>query len=328
MPKPSLVIVTPVLNDWDSLGQLVLELGELKGLQDYRVTLLAVDDGSITITPPPRSALKGGLVDIVILRLKANQGHQRAIALGLAYAYNNLAPDRLAVMDSDGEDRPVELENMLAAAADNPDAILVAQRRRRSESFVFRAFYALYKLMFFGLTGKPISFGNFSVIPGSRLENILFNPGVWNNFAATVLKCRIPIQFVPTSRGQRYFGKSKMSFTGLMIHGFSAISVFTDIVIGRIIALLSAVSVFVGIAIVGVILVKLTTSIFVPGYATNLIMFLSSLLALSLLLGFFMILSLLASREQAASLPTRLVEGLAGDVTVISRAVVADSVAS
>tara|TARA_R110002020_G_scaffold224599_1_gene434167 strand:- start:43953 stop:44798 length:846 start_codon:yes stop_codon:yes gene_type:complete len=264
------------------------------------------------------SLLEGSVQSVRILSLKANQGHQRALALGLAHIYNEMTPEFVIVMDSDGEDRPEELSALILAHEAAPDTIVVAQRHRRSEGFVFRLFYQLYKLLFIWFTGKPISFGNFSLLPRSRLGNVVFNSGVWNNLAATMLKSRVPITFVPTQRGTRYHGKSTMNFTSLMIHGFSAMAIFSDIVIGRVILMLSVLSAFVGLTVVAVIVIKLGTTTFVPGYATNIILFLVTFLSLALLTGFLMILSLLSRRDQASALPTQLVNELMREVIQVA----------
>lgn len=310
----SIAIVTPVLNDWPSFEELLRRINLLDEMCNMRVTIIAVDDGSESISHPPRPVAGDIVQDIRILKLQANQGHQRAIALGLSYVHRELKPDLVLVMDSDGEDRPIDIRHLIAAHKANPGAIVVAQRRRRSEGLGFRMFYKLYKKAFSLLTGKPISFGNFSLIPAERLSNVIFAPGIWNNFAATILKCRIPLTFVGSDRGNRYFGSSKMNFTSLMVHGFSAISVFTDIVIGRIISFLVAAFVGVVLGILGIVVLKFATATFIAGYATTLIMFMVTLLSVAMFTGFLTILSLLAAREQASTMPVRLLDDLVADI--------------
>ena len=314
--NPSILI--PVLDDWQSLDVLLKNISGIKLPSGRNIDVVVVDDGSRMAPEFSERLLAGSVQSVRILSLKANQGHQRALALGLAHIYNEMTPEFVIVMDSDGEDRPEELSALILAYEAAPDTIVVAQRRRRSEGFVFRLFYQLYKLLFIWFTGKPISFGNFSLLPRSRLSNVVFNSGVWNNLAATMLKSRVPITFVPTQRGMRYHGKSTMNFTSLMIHGFSAMAIFSDIVIGRVILLLSVLSAFVGLTVVAVVVIKLGTTTFVPGYATNIILFLVTFLSLALLTGFLMILSLLSRRDQASALPTQLVNELVREVIQVA----------
>jgi hypothetical protein len=226
--------------------------------------------------------------------------------------------DFALVMDSDGEDRPIDAARLIEVHERNPDDIVVAQRGRRSEGITFRLFYQFYKFLFRMLTGKAISFGNFSLVPSSRMNNVLYNPGIWNNFAATLLRCRVPIQFVTTSRGNRYFGSSKMNFTSLMLHGMSAVSVFGDIVTGRIIlGLVLLTGVFV-LGVGAMFYLKYATQILVPGYATNVILFLSTILINAMTVGFLSILTLLSSRSQFGGQIDSYVESLVGSIYTVA----------
>ncbi len=309
-----MAIVTPVLNDWESLAKLIDTVGQNPKLQDHSIQFVCVDDGSISIDIDHALTEYKNVSGIEVLKLNANQGHQRAIALGLAHVHKNLEVDFVVVMDSDGEDRPEDIPNLIKTHVESPGSIIVARRERRSEGLRFRLFYQVYKSVFAMLTGKPISFGNFSLIPSGRLSNVIFHAGIWNNFAATMLKSRVPITFVGTNRGERYFGSSHMNFTSLMVHGLSAISVFTDVVIGRIIGFLTGMSIAVALVITGIVGLKLFTAAFVPGYATYLIMFFVTLLSVALFTGTLSILSLLSSRERAAIYPTKLLADLVQSV--------------
>lgn len=306
-----IVIVMPCLDDWESLTALIADCEALYTPKGAQFTYLAVDDGSQqrfdpTVTPAAKGA------DLHVLRLKANQGHQRAIALGLAYAKTAFS-DALGfiVMDSDGEDKPSDIIDLLGTAGVYDDHVVVAERARRSEGLAFRFFYKLYKAAFWLMTGKAIKFGNFSYIPAERLDAILYSPTVWNNFASTVLRSRAPVRFIPTQRGKRYFGKSRMNFNSLIVHGLSAISVYSDIVIGRVI---TGVMMFAGIiipAILAVIWVRLFTDILIMGAATNVILFLATILFNAAFIGFVIILLLLNSRTLKSAIPSELVDTLA-----------------
>lgn len=307
----NIVVIMPCLDDWESLTALIkdCEAQALPGTP--ALTYLAVDDGSERRFDPDLTPLPKG-ANLHVLRLKANQGHQRAIALGLAYARTEFSSaSGFIVMDSDGEDRPADIPSLLAEAETHQNHVVVATRARRSEGLGFRLFYQLYKAAFWLMTGKAIKFGNFSYIPAARLDAILYSPTVWNNFASTVLRSRAPVRFIPTQRGKRYFGKSRMNFNSLMVHGLSAISVYSDIVIGRVI---TGVMLFAGLiipAILAVIWVRLFTDILIMGAATNVILFLATILFNAAFIGFVIILLLLNSRTLKSAIPSELVETLA-----------------
>ena len=45
--------------------------------------------------------------------MKNNKGHARCNAFGIRYIYQNENCDYVIVMDSDGEDRPQEIKNLI-----------------------------------------------------------------------------------------------------------------------------------------------------------------------------------------------------------------------
>ncbi|ACT60871.1 glycosyltransferase [Hirschia baltica] len=325
MQKPQkFFIVTPVLDDWESLDKLIEDISAQPELAPHDIRILAVDDGSSAYERPNPERLVGPIKEIVVAHLRANQSHQRAIALGMAYVKEHYSEFSVLVMDSDGEDRPEEVAQLVERAADKPNSIIVARRRKRSEGTQFRAGYWVYKLLFSLLTGKDISFGNFSFIPQSKIDNVIYNSNIWNNFAATILRSRVPIEFVETDRGTRYFGESRMNVTSLMVHGLSAIAVFSDIVISRLIIALTGMFVLFSFGILAVIAAKFAVDyynipgLFLPGYATNIILALVNILVSSLFIGLLMILNLLTTRSQATALPSQLMVELIGKVETIT----------
>jgi hypothetical protein len=58
-------------------------------------------------------------------------------------------------------------------------------------------------------------------------------PALWNHFAAAIFQARLPRDMMPTVRGQRYSGISKMNLVALVVHGLQAISVFIEVVAVR-----------------------------------------------------------------------------------------------
>src|SRR5262249_6395913 len=152
---------------------------------------------------------------------------QRAIAVGLVDVAGRADLDGVIVMDCDGEDRPSDAAVLLAASGERPGQIVLAHRSRRSETRVFKIGYFIYKLTFRLLTGHWVSFGNFSVLPAWAVKRLVYMPDLWNNLPSALLRSRIPYSIVPTVRGTRYAGTSKMNLPALIVHGLSAMSVYT-----------------------------------------------------------------------------------------------------
>jgi polyisoprenyl-phosphate glycosyltransferase len=316
--KP-LVVLLPVFNDWAALQELLTILDTVSSEHGLSMEVLIVDDGSTT------SAGKGfswqgfaTFESIAVLRLRRNLGHQRAIAIGLAYVEDKIPCQAVILMDSDGEDDPRELPGLLKKYREELEQkIIFAERTKRSESWLFRLFYRLFKLLHFALTSRQVRVGNFSVIPAVRLASLVVVSEMWNHYAAAVHKSRQPLALVPTKRGQRLAGKSKMNFTSLVIHGLSAISVYGDTIGVR---LLVATSVFIGLALaglVGVVAVRLLTDWAVPGWATYAAGTLLVVLFQAIMFSFIFSFIILGDRQGSTFLPLRDYRYFVGSVKTV-----------
>ncbi len=101
--------------------------------------MVAVDDGSVREPLSPAAIAAAGLDGVVIV-LRRNVGHQRAIAIALAYSAEMLPnAGRFVVMDSDGEDMPSSKDSMLSVLAPGTCDVVVARRRNRVETIGFRS---------------------------------------------------------------------------------------------------------------------------------------------------------------------------------------------
>jgi hypothetical protein len=299
-----LAIITPVFNDWASLSRLVDDLDHIDVSKDIEFSLFAIDDGSNE--PPvidyPIETLHR-IREIEIITLACNLGHQRAIAVGLVEAYQRKKFDGILVMDSDGEDRPADIPRLLAEAARRPDHIVCAQRQRRPGLMVFRMWYECYKFFFRLLTGTRIDFGNFCLIPAERLEALVSNSSIWNNLAGTLTRSRLPLSSLPSDRGRRYVGTSKMNFVSLVTHGLSAMAVYSDIVMVRLLLSTLAVSAVTLLGILWVVFIRLFTTLAIPGWATSAVGILVIVLVQALMLFTIAAFNMMSARSTKVVIP-------------------------
>ena len=163
---------------------------------------------------------------IKILNMKINQGHARCIATGLKYIYEKEEFDYIIPMDGDGEDRPEEIKDLIDHIKDSNNKPIVGERVKRSENLTFKICYQLHKLITFTFTGKSIRFGNFTCLPKKTVEKLVNEKATWNAFSGSLRKIENDLIAIPSIRGKRYFGPSKMSFMNLLKHSLSIISVF------------------------------------------------------------------------------------------------------
>lgn len=298
-------IVIPVHNDWNSLQELLPAVDGVVADWDEEVRVLVVDDGSIHGPPDLAPAVAGleNLREVRVCRLASNLGHQRAIAVGLMEASRDGTADAVVVMDCDGEDRPEDLSALRRAHLEDRERVVVAQRTRRSEPWWFRVGYRFYRWGFGLLTGQRIDFGNFLLVPRRFLGSLAHSPGIWNHVASTVVRLRLPLTKVASARGERYAGRSSMNPIGLVTHGLSAMSVFSDAILVRILLFSFFLSLVTAGGIVAVVAVRLFTDLAIPGWATNAAGLLFIILLQGLILSAAAAVLLLNTRSRESIVP-------------------------
>jgi hypothetical protein len=258
----SVIVITPIYEDVEASSRLFKELSVQFNRDAF---LVAVDDGSVK-QPLAIDSLENAGIDGVILKLRRNVGHQRAIAIGLGYVSERIQPQqRVIVMDSDGEDLPSTIPNLLEYLKIGDVDVVVAQRKSRVESLRFKAFYVIYKLFFSVMTGRLISFGNFMALKASAVQRLVVMQELPIHVAAAVLASKLQARVCPLHRGPRYAGQSKMNFVGLVLHGFKGLMVFAEDVLVRVgiaCALIASLSILGALAAVSLKLFGIAT----PGW--------------------------------------------------------------
>lgn len=226
---PSHVIITPVYEDAEACKSLFKALAE----ENPDFFIVAVDDGSVRVPLDPALIADAGL-DGIVIRLKRNLGHQRALAVGVNYVAEHIPNATCILMDSDGEDVPASIKALLQSLVAPDTDIVVATRKKRVESLRFRAFYFLYKILFNLLSGRRISFGNFMALNPAAVQRLAAMQELGIHVAATALVSKMRISTTPLDRGPRYAGQSRMNFGGLVLHGFRALMVVAEDVLVRV----------------------------------------------------------------------------------------------
>tara|TARA_B100001029_G_C15057327_1_gene455438 strand:- start:456 stop:1325 length:870 start_codon:yes stop_codon:yes gene_type:complete len=225
-------ILIPVYNDFQSLSKLLDDINSIISNSDINFSAIIINDAStdkeeITISD------KEKISSIKIINMKTNNGHARGIATGLKYIFENEVFDYVIPMDGDGEDRPEEILKFIELLNHEPNKPIVGERIKRSEGIIFKISYIIHKLITFIFTGHSIKFGNFTCLPKSTVEKMINEKATWSSFSGSLTKLEKNRSTIPSIRGSRYFGPSKMSFYNLIKHSLSIIAVFKSNVIIR-----------------------------------------------------------------------------------------------
>ena len=218
-------ILIPVYNDWQSVAKLIEGIDNLSINTNFQISIIIVNDASNHDRVDEGKDFKN-INSIKILNMKKNQGHSRCIATGLKYIFEKEDFDYVIPMDGDGEDRPEEVNEFLNMIKSSDNQAIVGERVKRSESFIFKICYQFHKLITLTFTGKSIKFGNFTCLPKTTVKKMVNEKATWNSFSGSLRKVEDKLLNMPSIRGTRYFGPSKMSFYNLIKHSLSIISVF------------------------------------------------------------------------------------------------------
>ena len=225
-------ILIPVYNDWQSVSKLLDEINNLSISPEFQISIIIVNDASNHDRENNQKNYEN-LQSFKIINMKINQGHARCIATGLKYIYEKEDFDFIIPMDGDGEDRPEEIKEFLNKINNSNGRAIIGQRVKRSEGLIFKICYKIHKLITLAFTGKSIKFGNFTCLPKTVVEKMINEKATWNSFSGSLTKIEKDLLPIPSTRGPRYFGPSKMSFFNLLKHSLSIISVFRKSVLYR-----------------------------------------------------------------------------------------------
>ena len=225
-------ILIPIYNDWQSVFKLLDEINNLSIDPEIQVSVIIINDASNHDRLDKEINLEN-INMIKILNMKINQGHTRCIATGLKYIYEKEDFDFIIPMDGDGEDRPEEIKEFINKISVSNNKPIVGERIKRSENLIFKICYEIHKLITLTFTGKSIKFGNYTCLPKTTVEKMINEKASWNSFSGSLRKVEDNLVSIPSIRGNRYFGPSKMSFSNLLKHSLSIISVFKQAVLIR-----------------------------------------------------------------------------------------------
>ena len=258
-------ILIPVYNDWQSVFKLLeninLEISTLEG--DFSVTI--VNDASTENKLEFPTDLKE-LKSIQIINMKKNQGHARCNAVGLKHINEREDFDYVIPMDADGEDRPQELSLLIEKIKEYPNTVVTANRVKRSEGYLFKFCYLVHKYLTLVFTGQTIKYGNYTCLPKSIVNKMINEAATWSSFSGSLAKTVKDKKSIPSERGTRYFGPSKMSFINLLKHSLSIIAVFKKTLLFRSILfiivymflVIGKISIITLIPVIGVIIMTLS----------------------------------------------------------------------
>jgi len=263
-----LSLVLPVYNEAEILRVFFRELVECVEPLEMELDVVFVNDGSRDGSLEVMRELKNefsGRVPIVILDLARNFGHQAAVTAGIEHATG----DAVILMDTDMQDDPTAIAEMVARWKDGAD-VIYATRTSRKERLPLRLLFRMYHRLFSSITPieVPPSAGNFGLIDRRVVDEIQRLPEHNRYFPGLRAWVGFRQEGLGVPRRARSDGSSRVGLAGLTelaldgLLGFSALPLRLAFAV----AILLAMAGLVGIA--AIFFIKFFTDLAVPMWSS------------------------------------------------------------
>lgn len=131
--QPDLLsIVCPAYNEADGIGELVARVKAVMAKLEQKFELVIINDGSTDATMVALHALRADTPELAVLDLSRNFGKEIALSAGLDHARG----DAVVVIDSDLQDPPELIEDMITKWRDGYDVVYARRKARHGETWL------------------------------------------------------------------------------------------------------------------------------------------------------------------------------------------------
>jgi len=263
-----LSMVLPVHNESDTLREFFSELLSVVENLGLDFEAVFINDGSSDDSLALMRLIKdefSNRAEIVILDLARNFGHQAAVTAGV----ENSTGDAILVMDTDLQDDPAVIPEMIAKWRAGAD-VVYATRTSREEPLPLRILFKTYYLVFSRITPIeiPHAAGNFGLIDRRVAEEMRLLPEHNRYYPGLRAWVGFRQDGVDSPRRARASGASRVGFLGLTelalngLFGFSALPLRLAFAV----AILLALAGVTGIAVI--FYIKIFTNLAVPMWSS------------------------------------------------------------
>ncbi len=258
-------VILPLYNESAVLVRLFDAVRDALESTPYRFEAVFVDDGSTDGSAAALDALAERDGRVRVLHLSRNFGQQAAVHAGFVHARG----DAVIVMDSDLQDDPAHLIDLIEKWTEGFDVVYAIRAGRKEHALKRAAFFAFYRFLnLVSRTPVPQDAGNFGLVDREVARHIAsladrdrYYPGLrsWVGFRQTG---------VPVERNPRHDDHPRVAFAGLV--RLAKAAVFSSSVLPlSIFYVIAAVSLVIGAGLTTFVLYhKLITGYAIPGWAS------------------------------------------------------------
>ncbi len=223
---PTVSIVSPMWNEAEAADHFLTALVELVATLNTSCEILIVDDGSTDGTAEILHSWQTRFPQLRVLSLSRNFGHQAAITAGVFAARG----DAVIVMDSDLQDPPSLIPQMLEEWHQGADVVYAVRKARSGETLFKRVSASLFYRLLGRLSSTPIpaDTGDFRLMNRDVVEALRSMPErdrYMRGMVSWVGFRQVPVYF---DRAERIRGKTKYPLSKMIKLGTAGIVGFSD----------------------------------------------------------------------------------------------------
>ena len=223
--RTSLSVVVPVYNEDEVLPEFHRRLGAVLDALPMQSEIVYVNDGSTDATMTQLVALRGADARVAFIDLSRNFGKEIAMSAGLDHAHG----DAVVVIDSDLQDPPELIPDMIRVWQDGFDVVLMRRRSRAQESWLkratARAFYRTIGRM--GTIDIPENVGDFRLLSRRAVAALRRFPERSRFMKGLFAWIGFPCREIEYDRDGRHAGETKWNYWRLWNFALEGITSFS-----------------------------------------------------------------------------------------------------
>lgn len=225
MPDVLISVISPVHNEEELLQEYFQRVCKVLNAQTSNWEIVLVNDGSTDRSLEIMRQFCATEPRVKVLSFTRNFGHQMAITAGLDCASGQAT----VIMDSDLQDPPELIPEMMALWKQGNDVVYAVRRKREGDTFFKKATAGIfYRLMTrIARIHLPVDVGDFRLLSGRAVLSMREIRESNRFLRGMITWVGYPQAGVPFSREARKGGETKYSWTKMIRFAFDAITSFS-----------------------------------------------------------------------------------------------------
>lgn len=216
--NPDYSVVIPVLNEEESLPELITRIKEAFSELQKKYEIIFIDDGSTDTTLPLLQKYARDHTNIHIISFRKNMGK----ALALTVGFRKAKGDFIITMDADLQDDPANITKLIETQKSGSYDLVSGWRKNRKDSLLkivnSRFFNNFVIPMLFGVDFKDMNSG-LKLYKKDLAKEVKIYGGMHRFIPILASEMGFSVKEVPTQHKERKYGYSKYKST----------KIFTDI---------------------------------------------------------------------------------------------------